>query len=77
MFLVSSLINVPIFHIVWLDTFWTDLVYICEWSCLKRAEGVPDVLGTVHGMHCESEINLLYVYQSLKTNSCVTLCVMC
>ena len=24
--LVSSSINVPIFHITWLDTFWTDLV---------------------------------------------------
>ena len=30
MFLVSYifLINVSIFHIAWLDTFWTDLVYI-------------------------------------------------
>ena len=27
-FLESSLINVSIFHIAWLDTFWTDLVYI-------------------------------------------------
>ena len=26
-FLVSSSINVSIFHITWLDTFWTDLVY--------------------------------------------------
>ena len=29
LYLVSSLINVPIFHITWLGTFWTDLVYIC------------------------------------------------
>ena len=27
MFLVSSAINDSIFHITWLDTFWTDLVY--------------------------------------------------
>ena len=28
LFLVSSSINVSIFHITWLDTFWTDLVYV-------------------------------------------------
>ena len=28
MFLVPSSINVSIFHITWLDTFWTDLVYL-------------------------------------------------
>ena len=28
MFLVSSSINVSIFHITWLDNFWTDLVYL-------------------------------------------------
>ena len=27
MFLVSSSINVSIFHITWLDTFWADLIY--------------------------------------------------
>ena len=26
LFLVSSLVNVFIFHITWMDTFWTDLV---------------------------------------------------
>ena len=26
LYLVSSSINVSIFHSVWLDTFWTDLV---------------------------------------------------
>ena len=26
-YLVSSSINVSIFHITWLDTFWTDLIY--------------------------------------------------
>ena len=30
MFLVSPSINVFIFHSAWLDTFWTDLVYILE-----------------------------------------------
>ena len=28
LYFVSSSINVSIFHITWLDTFWTDLVYI-------------------------------------------------
>ena len=28
MLLVSSSINVSIFHITWLDTFWTDLIYV-------------------------------------------------
>ena len=27
LYLVSSLINVSIFHITWLDIFWTDFVY--------------------------------------------------
>ena len=30
MFLVSSSINVSIFHSTWLDTFWTDLIYLPE-----------------------------------------------
>ena len=28
LYLVSSSINVSIFHIAWLDTFWTDLVSV-------------------------------------------------
>ena len=28
MFLVSPSINISVFHITWLDTFWADLVYI-------------------------------------------------
>ena len=35
MFLVSSSINVSIFHITWLDIFWTDLTYalapVAQW----------------------------------------------
>ena len=27
LYLVSSSTNVSIFHIAWLDTFWTDLMY--------------------------------------------------
>ena len=30
--LVSSSINVSIFHITWLDAFWTDLVYIITFA---------------------------------------------
>ena len=38
LYLVSSLINVSIFHITWLATFWTDLVYpemelLTAWAC--------------------------------------------
>ena len=29
LYLVSSSINVSSFHFTWLDTFWTDLIYIC------------------------------------------------
>ena len=35
MFLVSSLINISIFHITWLDTFWTDLVCWINWRTQK------------------------------------------
>ena len=30
-FLVSSSINISIFHITWLDTFWRDLIFFCKW----------------------------------------------
>ena len=37
MFLVSSSINVCIFHITWLDTFWIDPVYFeKECKCIKH-----------------------------------------
>ena len=29
MFLVSSSVNVSIFHSIWLDTFWTDFICLC------------------------------------------------
>ena len=29
MFLVSSSMNASIFHITWLDTFWTGLIFLC------------------------------------------------
>ena len=43
LYLRSSSINVSIFHSTWLDTFWTDLIYICKhraytypsmWECM-------------------------------------------
>ena len=34
LYLVLSSINVCIFHIVWMDTFWTDLIYTCICTCL-------------------------------------------
>ena len=34
-YLVPSSINISSFHIMWLDTFWTDLVYICEYVCIN------------------------------------------
>ena len=40
MFLVSSSINTSIFHITWLNTFWTDLVlYVLQgrWSLLHHS----------------------------------------
>ena len=32
LYLVSSLINVSVFHITWLDTFWTNLIYMVKKS---------------------------------------------
>ena len=26
---LGSSVNVSIFHIIWVDTFWIDLVYVC------------------------------------------------
>ena len=34
LYLVSSSVNISIFHIIWLDTFWTDLAFCCPWSIL-------------------------------------------
>ena len=35
LYLVSSSINVSIFHITWLDTFWTDLYVKLDQSILE------------------------------------------
>ena len=32
LYLVSSSVNISIFHITWLDTFWTDLVCMCVYN---------------------------------------------
>ena len=32
LYLVSSSTNVSVFHITWLDTFWTDLTYCTGWN---------------------------------------------
>ena len=32
LYLASSPINVSIFHSTWLDTFWTDLIYMLEFG---------------------------------------------
>ena len=48
MFLVSSLVNVSIFHSTWLDTFWTDLSKLQwkkEWST-DMLWGVKSMLQT-------------------------------
>ena len=34
LYLVFLSINASIFHITWLDTFWTDLVYIGVYVCV-------------------------------------------
>ena len=35
LYLVSSSINVSIFHITWLDSFWADLVYVLRGSAVR------------------------------------------
>ena len=41
-YLVSSSINVSIFHITWLDTFWTDLIHLHlyepQFPCLQKED---------------------------------------
>ena len=36
LYFVSSSINVSIFHITWLDSFWTDLVHVAHIIGVKR-----------------------------------------
>ena len=44
LYLVSSLINVCIFHSTWVDTFWTDLIYTMEYySAIQKKEILPFV----------------------------------
>ena len=46
LYLVSSSINVSIFHSTWLDTFWTDLIYIYkENKSIKTWRGKYTPLG--------------------------------
>ena len=45
MFLVSSSINVSIFHITWLDTFWTDLVYFLIFCMLDDLSFAASLTG--------------------------------
>ena len=34
LYLVSSSVNISIFHTTWLDIFWTGLIYLCVYICL-------------------------------------------
>ena len=47
LYLVSSSINVFIFYIIWLDTFWKDHIYIAAFlaTCLLMATWVVSILG--------------------------------
>ena len=38
LYLISSSINVSIFHITWLDTFWTDFVYMGSFQLRKGSQ---------------------------------------
>ena len=38
LYLVSSSINISIFHITWLDTFWTDLVHHPNYRCCRNSK---------------------------------------
>ena len=56
-YLVSSSVNVSIFHSTWLDTFWTDLI------CLKDNSKVPIPI----------QIYFIYLFNSLFLNMLVFL----
>ena len=49
MFLVFCSINVSIFHIIWLDTFWTDLVYPKSVLSFPFPRLPPEVINTSPG----------------------------
>ena len=42
LYLVSSSINVSVFHITWLDTFWTDLIYVWRDLPWEVAPGIME-----------------------------------
>ena len=35
LYLISSSINVSVFHIMWLETFWTDLILLNDYTKVK------------------------------------------
>lgn len=55
---------------VYKQPFCVKITFLHLLVFLRR--GVPDILEIVHGLHCESERNLLCMYEALKAaNLCV------
>ena len=72
-FLVSSSINVSIFHITWLDTFWTDI--LCFLTALHPTHGIlKDWTEDQAGCIWERPWDCRVVGdEERKTNSCIKL----
>ena len=68
-FLVSSSINISIFHITWLDTFWTDLicVFVCTntWKMsggINKREDSTDYLRVGRGHFRKRNFSFMYCF---------------
>ena len=56
LYLVSSSINVSIFHITWLDTYWTVLIYIRLCVCIYIYTCTQTIYTFIY-------IYILYIYK--------------
>ena len=63
-YLVSSSINISIFHITWLDTFWPDLIHSLAGREATNALGSPKV-------KCMRYMETSVVLESLGLTSCL------
>ena len=68
LYLVSSSINVSIFHITWLDTFWTDCVHLeNQWKGLDVQDSLFQCLTSL-------PISLQHPTKSCNINNSVLIC---
>ena len=61
LYLVSSSLNISIFHITWLDTFWTNLIY--PYISSRTSSSYLQILNDIK--ICDSIIKYTYNYYSI------------